>query len=139
MTLFDTDVFVEILVGNPAFVGRAATIPPDQQGITIITVEEILRGRLHAIRQAEAGKGRIAAAQAYDLFGQSLNDLQRMAILPYTPDADSLFRAWREQKVRVSTHDLRIAAICRDRSATLASRNRRDFERIPGLSVEFWG
>lgn len=39
----------------------------------------------------------------------------------------------------VSTHDLRIAAICMDRSATLISRNRKDFDRVPGLSVTYWG
>jgi tRNA(fMet)-specific endonuclease VapC len=43
-----------------------------------------------------------------------------------------------DQKIRVSTHDLRIAAICVSASATLISRNRADFQRIPGLDVEFW-
>ena len=138
MTIFDTDVLVEILVGNPRYVDRAAAISPNQQGIAIITAEEIPRGRLHSIRQAEAGKGRIAIAQAYDFFSRSLHDLQQLAILPYTPSSDLLFQQWRKQKVHVSTHDLRIAAICVEHSATLASRNRRDFERIPGLPVEFW-
>jgi predicted nucleic acid-binding protein len=35
-------------------------------------------------------------------------------------------------------HDLRIAAIGVAHSATLISRYRWDFERVPGLSVEFW-
>ncbi|GAG28377.1 unnamed protein product, partial [marine sediment metagenome] len=43
MTLFDTDVFVEILIGNSRFVKRASEIPRDQQGVTIVTVEEVLR------------------------------------------------------------------------------------------------
>ena len=97
-----------------------------------------MRGRLHAIRQAEAGKGRITLARAYELLGRSVNDFHGLIILPYTGGADLLFRVWREQRIRVSTHNLRIAAICEDHAATLASRNRRDFERIPGLPVEFW-
>ena len=44
----------------------------------------------------------------------------------------------RASKVRVSTHDLRIAAICIDHAATLVSRNRRDFDQVPGLSVQYW-
>ena len=137
MTVFDTDVFVEILAGNASFVERRAAIPPDQQAIAIVTVEEVLR-RLHAIRRAEAGKGRITIQRAYELLGRTVSDFQRLTVLPYTAGCDSLFHDWRERKVRVSTHDLRIAAICCGHSAVLASRNRRDFERVPGLSVEFW-
>jgi predicted nucleic acid-binding protein len=33
---------------------------------------------------------------------------------------------------------LRIAAICVVNSATLVTRNRRDFEHMPGLAVDFW-
>jgi tRNA(fMet)-specific endonuclease VapC len=138
VTVFDTDVLVEILSENSRFAERAATIPADQQRIAIITVEEILRGRLHAVRQAEAGKGPISIAQAYDLLGRSVRDFQQLIILPYADEADFLFKTWRTEKVRVSTHDLRIAAVAVSHSATLVSRNRRDFERVPGLSVEFW-
>jgi tRNA(fMet)-specific endonuclease VapC len=138
MTVFDTDVLVEILVGNSRFVSKAIAVPPDQQAVAVITLEEILRGRLHAIRRAEAGQGPIAVTLAYDLLAQSLDDFRHVSVLPYTAGADALFQNWREQKVRVSTHDLRIAAICVDHSATLVSRNRRHFDQVPGLSVEFW-
>lgn len=59
-------------------------------------------------------------------------------MLSYTPQAEVQYQEWRKQKLRGSTHDLRIAAICLTHSVTLVSRNRRDFESIPGLSVEFW-
>jgi tRNA(fMet)-specific endonuclease VapC len=98
MTVFDTDVFGEILLGNSRFVDR----------------------------------------KAYELLGRSLKCFRQRVILSYSDGADSLFETWRKQKVRVFTHDMRIAAIAVNHSATLVSRNRRDFERIPGLSVEFW-
>jgi len=138
MTVFDTDVFVEILLGNPRFVDRATAIPANQQSITIVTVEEILRGRLHAIRQAEAGKSPISIPQAYNFLEQSVDDFQRLTVLPYSQKADSIFLDWRKQKVRVSTHDLRIAAICTAHTAILISRNRRDFEQIPEFSLCSW-
>jgi hypothetical protein len=34
-----------------------------------------------------------------------------MTVLSYTPQADALYRQWRHQRIRVGTHDLRIAAV----------------------------
>jgi tRNA(fMet)-specific endonuclease VapC len=138
MIAFDTDVLTEILLDNPVFVDRAAAIPQHEQAVPIVVIEEILRGRLNVIRQAEANTARISVARAYDLFEQTIKDFQRLTILSYTPQADALYRDWRQQRIRVSTHDLRIAAICVSHAASLISRNRRDFERVPGLLVEFW-
>jgi tRNA(fMet)-specific endonuclease VapC len=138
MIAFDTDVLTEILMGNPPFVARAATIPPHEQAVPIVVIEEIMRGRLQVIRQAEAGQARVNLTRAYDLFEQTMRDMQQVTVLSYTPPADALYRQWRHQRIRVSTHDLRIAAICVAHESRLISRNRRDFERVPGLLVEFW-
>jgi len=138
MVVFDTDVLTEILLGDAAFVARAAAIPLHEQAVTIIVIEEILRGRLNVIRQAEAGKARISLERAYALFQEMFTDAQRLTILPYTSPAALLCQQWRQQGIRISTHDLRIAAICVAHRAKLISRNRRDYERIPGLTVEFW-
>jgi tRNA(fMet)-specific endonuclease VapC len=138
MIVFDTDVLTEILRGDPEIVQRAVLIPPEEQAAPIVAVEEILRGRLNAIRQAEAGKLRIPVARAYELLRESLSDFRTLLILPYTDRAELLFRAWRGQGIRIATHDLRIAAICVARGDKLVSRNRRDFDRVPGLGVEYW-
>jgi tRNA(fMet)-specific endonuclease VapC len=138
MNAFDTDVLTEVLLGNTAFVMRASTIPVHQQAVPIIVIEEILRGRLNVIRQAEAGKSSISLDRAYELFEETIRDVRRLQILSYTADAEMLYQQWRQQGIRLSTHDLRIAAICMVHGASLISRNRRDFERVPGLAVEFW-
>jgi hypothetical protein len=62
MIAFDTDVFTEILAGDPAYVQRAKAIPREEQSVpivVIVVVEEIFRGRLNAIRLTEAGKSRL--------------------------------------------------------------------------------
>ena len=138
MTVFDTDVLTEILRGTPEIVERAMLIPPEDQGVPVVAVEEILRGRLNAIRQAEAGRLRITMARAYDLLRESPSDFRRLLILPCTDRSELLFREWREHGIRIATHDLRIAALCMDHGAKLVSRNRRDFDRVPRLTVEYW-
>jgi tRNA(fMet)-specific endonuclease VapC len=138
MIAFDTDILTEILSGNPAYAQRIAGVPVHDQAVPIVAVEEIFRGRLNTIRQAEAGKARITIEVAYALFEQSLSDFRGVKVLSLTEHAERLLRGWRKKKLKGSTHDLRIAAICIANSATLVTRNRRDFQSIPGLSVQFW-
>ena len=71
-------------------------------------------------------------------FESTLKDIRELTVLSYTPQAEVQYQEWRKRKLRGSTHDLRIAAICIAHSVKLATTNRRDFEHIPGLSVEFW-
>ena len=138
MIAFDTDVLTEVLLGNTAYVGRAAAIPLHEQAVPVIVSEEIMRGRLNIIRQAEAGRASISLARAYALFEDTFADFRRLHILSYTVQAEAFYHEWRQQGFRLGTHDLRIAAICVTHRATLISRNRRDFERVPGLVAEFW-
>ena len=138
MTAFDADVLSDILQGHPALSQRAAPIPLHEQTVPIIVVEEMLRGRLNAIRQAEAGKAKLTVERAYELLDATWNAFRHIIVLPYTAQAEALYQEWRSQKIRLGTHDLRIAAICVALSAKLISRNRRDFDQVPGLQVEYW-
>src|SRR5262245_39309134 len=125
-------------MGNPPFVARVGAISGRLQAVPVIVIEEIIRGRLNVIRQAEAGKASVNLERAYELFQETFSKTRWLQILSYTASAESLYQQWRKQGIRVSTHDLRIAAICVANNAKLISRNRRDFERVPGLAVEFW-
>jgi len=138
MIAFDTDVVTEILLGNAVFVARAAAVPMHEQSVPVIVLEEIMRGRLNVIRQAEAGRANVSITRAYELFEETFRDFRRLQILSLVEQAEELCQQWRQQGIRIATHDLRIAALCVAHTAKLISRNRRDFERIPGLMVEFW-
>jgi tRNA(fMet)-specific endonuclease VapC len=124
--------------GNRAYLARVANIPNDEQAVPIIVVGEIIRGRFNRIRQAEAGKAGITLERAYQLFEQTLDGIREMKIISFSQPAELLVANWRINEIKGSTHDLRIAASCVVNSVTLVTRNRRDFESVPGLTVEFW-
>lgn len=138
MISFDADVLSAILQGHAVLSQRAAKLLLDQQTVPIVVVEELFRGRLNSIRQAEAGKGKLSVERSYELFEAPMNAFRQVNVLSYTSQAETLFQQWRAQKIRVGTHDLRIAAICVAHSAKLISRNRQDFEQVPGLKIEYW-
>jgi tRNA(fMet)-specific endonuclease VapC len=140
MIAFDTDILTEILARNPKYILRLAGIPLEERSAPIITIDEILSGRLGYIRKSEAKNARISIARACFLFEETLKGLRDLNLnfLSFTDEAESLFKEWRKNKIRGAPHDLRIAASCVVHSATLVSRNRRDFEGIPGLSTDFW-
>ena len=125
MIAFDTDVLTEVLLGNATYVVRASAVPLHEQVVPVIVVEEIMRGRLNIIRQAEAGRTTISLARAYELFKDTFVDFRRLRILSYTEQAEAFYQEWRLQGNRLGTHDLRIAAICIAHNAKLISRNRR--------------
>lgn len=68
--------------------------------------------------------------------------LQVLSALPLDPPADEHYADIRtrleQEGTPIGSHDLFIAAHARSRSATLVTRNLREFRRVPGLSVEDW-
>jgi len=132
---FDTDVLSEILLGTAAYTQRMNLIPEADRVIPVVALEEVLRGRLDAIRRAQAGRIKLTLERAYDLFRDAVEDTRPYRILPYTAAAHALVRQWRAAKIRVGVNDLRIAAICIDHGVT---RNARDYARIPGLTFDVW-
>jgi tRNA(fMet)-specific endonuclease VapC len=137
MTAFETDIFTEILHGKPVYVQQAALIPGDQQSIPIVVAEVIIRGHMNQIRRAEANK-KTDFAVAYQHFEDAISAIRAVRILSYTPAAHALAMAWKASKIKVGTHDLRIAAIAVIHGATLVTRNKRDFDQIPGLTLAVW-
>lgn len=138
MTAFDTDVLSEILIGTTTYVQRANLIPVADKVVPVVALEEVFRGRLDAIRKAQAGRIKLTLDRAYDLFRDAVTETRPYQILPYTPTADALVRQWLSNKIRVGSNDLRIAAICIVHEATLATRNARDYAQVPGLTFDVW-
>ena len=138
MIAFDSDILSDLFNGSRAIVARIVTIPLAQQFVPIVVIEEAMRGRLDAIRKAQAGSPRSNLEKAYHDFEASLTDFRQFQVLPYTAAAHAQFKAWRTAKIRIGTQDLRIAAICLAHGATLVTRNARDYTQVPGLNLDVW-
>src|SRR5712691_2460319 len=113
MILLDTDHLSLLQARNApvAFVlqTRLEAFPPDEVVTTVITMEEQMRGWLALIHRA--------------------TDAQRQV---------AYFERLRQQRVRIGTMDLKIAAIALGHNALVLSGNLRDFQQVPGLNVEDW-
>jgi tRNA(fMet)-specific endonuclease VapC len=103
---------------------------------TVVNVEEQLRGRLGQV--ADVADDEVKRGLAYRWLADTSHLLSLFQVLPYDDRAQAIFRDLKAQRVRIGTQDLRIGSIALAHEGVVLTRNRRDFERIPGLRVEDW-
>ncbi|NCC30835.1 MAG: type II toxin-antitoxin system VapC family toxin [Chloroflexia bacterium] len=129
--VLDTDHISLQQRSHPAVLQRLQRLREDDRVVvTIITVEEQIRGRLEIIRRHEATPLQVAA---YTAFHQTVRYFAAWEVLAFTQPALTQFTALRQQRVRIGAQDLRIAAITLVHAAILVTRNTRDFAQVPGL------
>jgi tRNA(fMet)-specific endonuclease VapC len=133
--ILDTDHLSLQQRGHPQLLLHLRQIPPDELAITVITVEEQLRGRLAQIRSARADAELL---QAYSHLRETVYWLGRFRILDFDQQAKQTFDHLCQQKVRIGTQDLRIAAIALSVGAMLVTRNQNHFGQIAGLRLVDW-
>jgi tRNA(fMet)-specific endonuclease VapC len=76
--------------------------------------------------------------RGYGLLGRLLSDYAAVAVWPFDAAAATIFDGLHAARIRISTMDLRIAAIALSRGAVLVTRNISDFGQVPGLTLENW-
>jgi tRNA(fMet)-specific endonuclease VapC len=134
MYVFDTDHLSLYGRNLPALVRRVSAL--DRPLITtVINVEEQVQGRLKQLAEA---KNDAVRSQCYEWLTETVRFLSAFQILQYTPEAQQIFADFRSQRVRIGTQDLRIASIVIAHGGTVLTRNRKDFEQVPGLIIEDW-
>lgn len=133
--LFDTDHLTLYQNRQRPLLGRMVLQPPDAVGVSAVTVEESLRGRLAALSRADNGPRRIIR---YRLLLESLDLLSQFPLVPYDQASENHFQQLRSLRLRVGTQDLKIAAIALANKVVLLTRNRRDFAQVPGLALADW-
>ena len=104
-------------------------------GMAIVTVEEPMRGWLAVIAKERQALHQVSGYRELEkLFGF----YREFAIVSFDEATARRFDELRQQKLRLGTMDLKIAATALVNDALLLSANRRDFERVPSLRVENW-
>jgi tRNA(fMet)-specific endonuclease VapC len=137
MSLFvlDTDTLSLFRGGHPQVVRRVLACPLAQRAVTVITVEEVLSGWYSLVRKARTPE---QTEQAYERLASAVELLGTMRVLRLSIPALQRFDSFKEHKLNIGAMDLRIAAIVLEHDATLVTRNRRDYERVPSLRFEDW-
>ncbi|MEH1858881.1 MAG: type II toxin-antitoxin system VapC family toxin [Nostoc sp.] len=137
MTLWilDTDHVSLFQQLHPVITQRINAVNSEDIAITIITVEEQLRGRFNVIRKASSSD---ALLLAYAKLQDTLEFFKNVRSLGFDESAINCYEGLIRQRIRIGTQDLRIAAITLSMNGILVTRNRKDFEKVPNLRLEDW-
>ena len=132
--ILDTDHVSFAQREYPAVLQRMAEVEANL-AITIITVEEQIKGHFKVIKRASSGAKLIEAYAGLEDVVAYFNTMQ---ILPFDQAANAHYERLRKQKIRIGTQDLRIAAIALGVKGIVVTRNGKDFEKVPNLTLEDW-
>ncbi len=134
--ILDTDSVSLILYNHPQLTAQAAK---HQFAVTIITVQELFNGWVVRINDPSQLNN---LPILYSKLWTTLNYLQKIKILNFTPEADIWLKKLLKDNPPLRKNrlqkDMRIAAIALSIGATVVTRNQRDFAQVPGLLIEDW-
>jgi tRNA(fMet)-specific endonuclease VapC len=124
--LIDTSVLVDAERSGDALDKR---IGDDERAISAITVSELM----HGVHRADSEARRLSR----QAFVERL--LSRIEPIPVTEHVARIHaEIWARTEASgqvIGAHDLWIGATALSHGMALATRNRRDFERVPGLAL----
>ncbi len=139
MILLDTDHLTVLVderhVSNQRLTSRLASSGDPFIATTIVTAEEQCKGWLAQINRLRDPRGQVVA---YERLAKLFDFLRDWDLVRFDLPAAETFEGLRKQRIRMGTHDLKIAAIALVNDALLLSANLRDFRRVPGLRLESW-
>lgn len=133
--VLDTDLLSLWQHGHPNVARHVSAHRIDELAVTVITVQEQLDGWHSQLPRARSAK---RIADLYRRLADTVRFLSRLQILDFSETAVQRFDQLRKQHSNIGRMDLRIAAVVLENQLTLVTRNRQDFQRIPGLKIEDW-
>jgi tRNA(fMet)-specific endonuclease VapC len=136
--ILDTD-HISLLLGNYQPVRDKVLQLKAECSITVISVQEIFNGWVGQLNRVENEAYKIEIYQRLHLTTQFI---QQMPVLNYEQAASvqyqQIIKANPILAKRRLEKDMRIAAIALANNAIIVTRNKRDFEQVPQLTIEDW-
>jgi tRNA(fMet)-specific endonuclease VapC len=114
---------------------RLASCDEGEVFTTIVNYEEQMRGWMAYLAGAKSLSKQL---EAYRRLRNHLENYRQIPVLDFDEAAAGIYERLRKSRVRIGTMDLKIAAIVISLDATLLSRNKRDFAKVPGMKFEDW-
>ncbi len=133
--VFDTDTFSLYRRGDTDLLRRLKNIGDAKVCVTVFIVEEALSGWYGLLRRA---KNDAELLTVYRRLEETVPVLARFPLLTLSGAALEEYNRLRALKLNIGPMDLRIAGLVLANDATLVTRNRRDFSRVPDLRFEDW-
>jgi tRNA(fMet)-specific endonuclease VapC len=136
--LLDTDTMTLWLYENANVRARFdAVAKTDRVAVSLITRVELLRGRFEAVLKAA---NRAEWLQAQERLLRTEAALEDVEVVPVTEAAADQFDTLRAIKKlnKMGRGDMLQASIALANSATLVTRNTKDYANVPGLKLENW-
>ncbi|MDX1999063.1 MAG: type II toxin-antitoxin system VapC family toxin [Thermoanaerobaculia bacterium] len=127
--LLDTNLCIELIRGNEAVQRRLAECSAEEVVLSAVVVAELVYGAARSRRLIENLETTLAFVSPFECW-----PFDNPAAIAYGQIRVALER----KGATIGPHDLLIAATALSRGAAVATRNRREFERIDGLVVEVW-
>ena len=133
--LLDTDTISLLQRQDQRVQAFLESLPTIAVGVSVISYQEQVQGRLAWLMKAKSGAER---ERAYQLLADTPVFFAEFPIVNFTEATTRRFEELTSIKLNVGPNDLRIAATALEIGAAVVTRNRRDFSRVPGLRIETW-
>lgn len=132
--VLDTDTLTLFGHQHPKVVAQVAAHAAEV-AVTTLTIEEQFGGWFGQLHRAKTAVEQARISRRIATTAGLLATFEILAAEePAIARADALFKL----KLNVGRTDLRIAAVALEVNATVVTRNRQDFGRVPGLTIVDW-
>jgi len=137
MFILDSDTVTHFHANHARVVQNMRACPDPVIGTTIITRIEIVRGRFEFLLKADTNEQFLRAQR---LLFDSEQRLKEMLLVPLDKASLERFQFLRQVKglKKIRRTDMLIASIALANTATLVTRNTKDFKLVPNLQLANW-